>query len=351
MIRFTFIIMILISSAGCNVTEPGNDTTSVLRQSSGPKVVRDWVSAIVPPDSTIWTWGPGWAGTLGTGSLESSEVPVKAIGIDNVIAIDLFAGIAVAADNKGDIYFWGDYLVYSEPPGFDTIVVVPTIVSHLSEVKSIVIGIGQLFYFLRNNGSVWFVQHDHYNPTKKMIPSKIEGLDNAIQITESYALRSDGTLFDIINTIPNEVTPPPNRGGPIPNLSGNVHVENVWFRRTVILKNDRTVWAWGWNDFGQLGNGTFEDSEEPVRVGNLTDVVAISAHYDYNLALKEDGTVWFWGLENPTEKRGTSTPIQISNLKKVSAIYADYISLVMCEDGSYWSFNADTKIPEQILFE
>ncbi len=222
--------------------------------------------------------------------------------------------------------------------------------SHLPGVKSLIVGIRQLFYFLRSDGTVWYVQHDHNSPTRTLQPLKVEGLDDAIQITESYALRSDGTLFNIIATIPNEIPPPPNRGGPIPNLSNIFQVENVWFRRTVILKRDSTVWAWGWNDFGQLGNGTFQDSEEPVRVGNLTDIVAISAHYDYNLALRRDGTVWFWGLKNPTEKQGTSTPILIQNLKKASAIYADYNCLVLCEDGTCWTFSAETKIPTQILF-
>lgn len=351
MARFALIIFIVIWIVGCNPTGPENGWTPTLQQLNGQKNVRDLVSATIHPDGTVWTWGLGVFGTLGTGSLESSETPVQAIGINNAIAIDLFAGVAVAADNKGNIYFWGDYAVYSEPPGFDTIVVVPTIVSYLSGVKSLVIGIRQLFYFLRNDGSVWYVQFDHNSPTKTLKPIKIEGLSDAIQVTECYALRSNGTIFDLIATIPNELSPPPDRGGPVPNLGNIIQVESVWFRRTVILKNDGTVWAWGWNDFGQLGNGTFQDSEEPVRVGNLTNIVAISAHYDYNLALTRDGIVWFWGLEYPLEKRGTSTPVQIQKLKKVSTIYADYNSLVLCEDGSYWSFNAANKIPEQILFK
>jgi len=37
-------------------------------------------------------------------------------------------------------------------------------------------------------------------------------------------------------------------------------------RHTIVLKDDGTVWAWGHNDLGQLGNGTFEDSSIPMRV-------------------------------------------------------------------------------------
>lgn len=352
MIRNQFFIFLTVSIIGCNLTEPENVKSPAipLQQQTGPKMVRDFASAAIRVDGTVWTWGPGYFGTLGIGTLESSDHPVQALEIKNAIAIDMFGGMVISVDNNGNIYFWGDDIFYEEPPGFDTIVVVPTIISGLPGTQALVIGIRQRFYFLRNDGTVWCVQHDHYRPTNHLIPQKVEGLSNATQISESYALRSDGTLYDIIATIPNEISPPPNRGGPIPELHGIAQVENVWYRRTVILKSDSTVWAWGWNDFGQLGNGTFQDSEQPVRVGELTDIIAISAHYDYNLALKRDGTVWFWGLEIPTEKHGTSTPTLIQSLKKASAIYADYNSLVLCEDGTYWTFSAESKIPEEIPF-
>ena len=61
---------------------------------------------------------------------------------------------------------------------------------------------------------------------------------------------------------------------------------------SVALKDDGTVWAWGRNDFGQLGNGTNTDSGVPVQVSGLTGVTAIAAGYDYSMALKDDGTVW-----------------------------------------------------------
>ncbi len=65
--------------------------------------------------------------------------------------------------------------------------------------------------------------------------------------------------------------------------------------RTYALRNDGTVWAWGDNSYGELGDSTTSDSLLPVRVANLTGVVAIAGSYSHCLALKNDGTVWAWG--------------------------------------------------------
>ncbi len=64
---------------------------------------------------------------------------------------------------------------------------------------------------------------------------------------------------------------------------------------SVALKQDGTVWAWGSNNYGQLGDETRENSSTPVQALFITDVTAIAAGSDYTVALKNDGTVWAWG--------------------------------------------------------
>jgi len=66
------------------------------------------------------------------------------------------------------------------------------------------------------------------------------------------------------------------------------------------LKNDGTVRAWGYNYYGELGNGnTGTDSDVPVRV-KIDNVKAISAGCLHDLALKENGTVWAWAITTTT---------------------------------------------------
>jgi alpha-tubulin suppressor-like RCC1 family protein len=64
---------------------------------------------------------------------------------------------------------------------------------------------------------------------------------------------------------------------------------------SLTLKDDGTVWAWGSNGSGRLGDGTTMNRSVPVQVSGLTDITAISAGGSHSLALKDDGTVWAWG--------------------------------------------------------
>jgi alpha-tubulin suppressor-like RCC1 family protein len=65
---------------------------------------------------------------------------------------------------------------------------------------------------------------------------------------------------------------------------------------SVALKSDGTVWAWGSGQNGQVGDGgSPADRLTPVQVSGLTNVLAISAGLDHALALKNNGTVWAWG--------------------------------------------------------
>jgi alpha-tubulin suppressor-like RCC1 family protein len=64
---------------------------------------------------------------------------------------------------------------------------------------------------------------------------------------------------------------------------------------SLALKSDGTIWAWGENYDGQLGNGTTISSDIPVRVKELNGIVAVAAGDFHSIALKSDGTVWAWG--------------------------------------------------------
>jgi alpha-tubulin suppressor-like RCC1 family protein len=61
------------------------------------------------------------------------------------------------------------------------------------------------------------------------------------------------------------------------------------------IKKRWTVWTWGYNESGQLGDGPTENRFEPVKVNGLTDIVAVDAGGNKTVALKKDGTVWMCG--------------------------------------------------------
>ncbi|HCX71935.1 MAG TPA: RCC1 repeat-containing protein, partial [Firmicutes bacterium] len=97
----------------------------------------------------------------------------------------------------------------------------------------------------------------------------------------------------------------------------NVTAITAGMSHTVALKNDGTVWAWGRNDMGQLGDGTTSTPRlTPVVVSGLSNVTAITAGLSHTVALKDDGTVWAWGYnaygqlgDGTTSDR--SAPVQV----------------------------------------
>lgn len=98
---------------------------------------------------------------------------------------------------------------------------------------------------------------------------------------------------------------------------------------SLALKNDGTVWAWGSNYYGELGNGTTNESGEPTQVIGLNNIIDISAGYGFNLALKDDGTVHAWGY-NYYGQLGEGTnnsliPIKVNGLSDVKNIFCDIL--------------------------
>jgi alpha-tubulin suppressor-like RCC1 family protein len=117
---------------------------------------------------------------------------------------------------------------------------------------------------------------------------------------------------------------------------------------SLYLADDGTVWAWGLNSSGQLGDGTTTLRVTPVRVQNLDNVVQVSAGYSHSAALRADGTVWVWG-SNAYGQRGDGTtggtvtsPVQVPGLSGVRQISSGgFHILALLADGSArgWGYN------------
>ena len=115
----------------------------------------------------------------------------------------------------------------------------------------------------------------------------------------------------------------------VSNLSGLSGATAIaaGFKHSLALKTDATVWAWGQNSDGQLGDGTNDDRPFPLQVSNLSEVTAIAAGDSHSLALKTDGTVWAWGNNDDGQLgdgtiQDRATPVQVRDLSDVTTIAA-----------------------------
>lgn len=112
---------------------------------------------------------------------------------------------------------------------------------------------------------------------------------------------------------------------------------------TMAIKSDATLWAWGNNSQGQLGDGTTTSKSAPVKI--MDDVAAVSANGYHTTAIKSDGTLWTWGCNNDGQlgngtNTSSNTPVKI--MEDVAMISADSSrTLAIKTDGSLWAWGSN----------
>jgi alpha-tubulin suppressor-like RCC1 family protein len=132
----------------------------------------------------------------------------------------------------------------------------------------------------------------------------------------------------------------------VSNLTGIVEVAVGTSNHSVALKSDGTVWCFGNNGSGQLGDGTTTNRSTAVQVTGLTGVVQIGAGSGISMALKSNGTVWCWG-SNSVGQLGTgsltpatsSSAVQVAGLTGVRAISTgSSFGMALKDDGTVWTW-------------
>ena len=105
------------------------------------------------------------------------------------------------------------------------------------------------------------------------------------------------------------------------------------------IRSDNTLWAWGWNEHGQLGDGSNIDKYNPVQI--MDDVAAVSA-YRQPVVIKTDGSLWAWGI-NSYGQLGDGTEITrwspVKIIEDVAAASTNGSSTMAIKtDGSLWAW-------------
>jgi alpha-tubulin suppressor-like RCC1 family protein len=261
----------------------------------------------------VWSSGDNANGELGNGTYASSNVPVQGSGLSGITAVASGVYSSLALRSDGSMWAWG-LNEYGELGNgtYNNTNDNPAQVLGLSDVIAIA---GGAYHYLavRSDGSAWAWGENTFG-----------GL-------------GIGTTQDYVNNVPAQVL----------GLSGVTAVAGGG-HHSLALKSDGSVWAWGWNVRGQLGNGTGNDSDVPVQVPGLSGVTAIAAGSEHSLAVRSDGSVWAWGLnEDGQLGNGTtidsSIPVQVSGLSGVTAIAAGWEdSLAVRSDGTAWAWGDNT---------
>ncbi len=137
------------------------------------------------------------------------------------------------------------------------------------------------------------------------------------------------------STVPVQVT----------GLTGVVAIAGGLYH-SLALKSDGTVWVWGYNGDGELGNGTNANSSVPSQLAGLTGVVAIASGGETSLALKSNGTVWAWGMNSFGElgngsNSNSNVPVEVSGLTGAVAIAGGFYHSFAAVGGSVPALRVD----------
>jgi alpha-tubulin suppressor-like RCC1 family protein len=173
--------------------------------------------------------------------------------------------------------------------------------------------------------------------------------------SNGYALRTDGTVWAWGNNETGQLGNGWTGRGALGAPNGSVVPAPVvgladvtaiagGSQQGYALRADGTVWAWGQNGSGALGNGSDVQSNVPVQVTGLTDIVAIAGNPGSGFAVRADGTVWAWGsgfLGSPQPPFWSLVPVQVGGLTGVTAITGNGSgAYVLRTDGTVWGWGS-----------
>jgi M6 family metalloprotease-like protein/uncharacterized repeat protein (TIGR02543 family) len=244
----------------------------------------------VKSDGTVYSWGYNNYGQVGDGSTTEQHSPVQLTGLSGMTTASVASDHSTILKSDGTIWSSGynGYYELGDGTGTQRLSPVQGVAANLSKVKAVAAG-KYFTSFLKTNGTVWGAGYN-YN-----------GQLGDGTLTPRMSVQTIG-LTDIVS---------------ISTGADGWH--------TLSLKADGTVWAWGYNFNGQLGDGSTTDRSSPVQVSGLSGIVAIAASTSHSMAIKSDGTVWTWGNnangqlgDGSTTQR--TTPVQISGFNILETV-------------------------------
>ncbi len=325
LLGLAFVARARVSVAG------GNGTLLILQNpsNSAPRITSVWGGAgseqiILKSDGTVWDWGFNLHGQLGNGTIgtnNDTDLPGRVLGIGGVGYLGSLSAIiggeshnmALSSDGTVDTWGWNFFGQLGDGStnwGYSTSYSLSAVKVYGLSSVAFLGGRGYHNLAVKTNGTIWAwgdnqsgqLGNGGFYPGGTNVPVQVIGLTNPIAVS-----------------------------------GGGFH--------SMALMSNGTVWTWGDNSYGQLGDGTTNNRSSPVQVVGLSNIVAISCGWIQTLAVRSDGTAWTWGDNNTCELGngvvgGISTvPVQVLNLSNVVSVSGgDLSSMARLADGTIWKW-------------
>jgi alpha-tubulin suppressor-like RCC1 family protein len=309
-------------------TQVGADPDWASAAASGPN---DPTCAAIKTDGTLWTWGNNPYGKLGIGLVYNSRSsPVQVGALTNWAQVSAGGRFCAAVKEDGTLWAWGGNTDGSLGTGNRTNYSSPVQVGGLTN-WSLISTEFSTCAAIKTDGTLWtwggnlLGQQGHGDKIRRSSPTQVGALTNWSTVSAlAYfcsAVKTDGTLWTWGGGSSGEL----GTGVASSYRSSPVQVGGLtnWARSDngnafcAAIKTDNTLWMWGGNFGGQLGQGNLISKSSPVQVGGAVwEKVSVVNHA---MAIRTDGTLWGWG-SNPSGQLGINSTTNVSSPVQVGAL-------------------------------
>ena len=240
--------------------------------------------AAIKTDGTLWAWGSNsFAGSVGDGTIIHRSSPVQIGSLTTWLQVSAGNYSTIALKTDGTIWVWGYNNAGQLGQNNTANTSSPVQVGAGTDWAYVASGVATLA--IKTNGTLWSwgdngtgrLGQNVSNTTDRSSPVQVGALTSWSQVA-----------------------------------SGGTHV--------MAVKTNGTLWGWGRATNGQLGNNNLTNRSSPIQVGSLTDWSEVAAGNGINsAAVKTDGTIWVWGYNNAGQlgqnnTANTSSPVQVGAL-------------------------------------
>jgi len=305
-------------------------------------------NAAIKTDGTLWLWGYNKCGELGTNSITDQSSPVQTVSTGNnwrQVSASGFTSGAIKTD--GTLWLWGRGAggKLGNNSSTDRSSPVQT-VSSGTNWKQLSLGC-EHSAAVKTDGTLWLWgandfgrlgndrQGINHSSPIQTISQNTNWKQVSVGLGHSASIKTDGTLWLWGNSSCGQLgtNTTITRSSPVQTISSGTNWKQVSLGtcHSAAIKYDGTLWLWGYNSGGQLGNNTNNVRSSPVQTvstGNNWKQISLSACN--SASVKTDGTLWLWGdsnrgqLGDNSAVKNRSSPVQTvstgTNWKQVSMI-------------------------------